>query len=72
MEEYPKTMQEFEEKFSSEQSCIDYLFRIRWPEGFRCPRCGHDKFWAMSFRVDRRTSQSRENSFTALFNNPFC
>jgi transposase-like protein len=47
MEEFPKTMQEFEETFASEQACIDYLFRMRWPEGFLCPRCGYEKFWAM-------------------------
>jgi len=26
--------------FSTEKSCRDYLIRLRWPEGFRCPRCG--------------------------------
>lgn len=26
--------------FSSEQACIDYLFRKRWPWGFKCPFCG--------------------------------
>ncbi len=26
--------------FSSEQACIDYLFRKRWPWGFMCPFCG--------------------------------
>jgi len=58
-------MQEFEEKFSSEQSCIDYLFRIRWPEGFRCPRCGHEKFWAMSRGLYRCTSCDLQTSVIA-------
>lgn len=26
--------------FSSEQHCVSYLFRKRWPHGFRCPFCG--------------------------------
>ncbi|SDP36777.1 transposase [Desulforhopalus singaporensis] len=26
--------------FSSEQACVAYLFRKRWPWGFRCPFCG--------------------------------
>lgn len=26
--------------FSSEQACIVYLFRKRWPWGFKCPFCG--------------------------------
>lgn len=45
MEDYPKTFQEFEEWFSSEKACREYLFRIRWPMGFYCPRCGHSKGW---------------------------
>jgi transposase-like protein len=46
MEDYPKTLQEFEEWFSSEKACREYLFRIRWPMGFCCPRCGYNKGWA--------------------------
>jgi hypothetical protein len=26
--------------FSSEQACVAYLFRKRWPWGFKCPFCG--------------------------------
>lgn len=65
MEEYPRTVQEFEEKFASEQACIDYLFRIRWPEGFRCPRCGHEKFWALKRGLYRCTSCDLPTSITA-------
>ncbi len=45
METYPKTLMEFETNFSSEESCRDYLFHLRWPRGFRCPHCNHDKAW---------------------------
>jgi transposase-like protein len=45
MEYYPKTLSEFETRFSTEQACRDYLYQLRWPDGFRCPRCGHDKVW---------------------------
>lgn len=45
MEDYPRTLAEFEQRFSTEASCRDYLYRLRWPDGFRCPRCGHMKFW---------------------------
>lgn len=31
---------EFERMFSTEESCREYLVRLRWPEGFCCPRCG--------------------------------
>ena len=45
MEDYPTTMLEMEERFGSEADCRAYLFRLRWPEGFRCPQCRHGKYW---------------------------
>jgi len=32
---------EFQQRFSSEEDCIEYLIQQRWPEGYRCTRCGH-------------------------------
>jgi len=43
--DYPGTFQEFREWFPDEQSCLDYLVLLRWPDGFRCPGCGGDRFW---------------------------
>jgi len=40
-------MTEFEAQFRSEEACREYLFRLRWPEGFRCPRCGQTKTWPL-------------------------
>jgi len=45
MEDYPKTLSEFEGRFSSEESCRDYLYNLRWPNGFLCPSCDHVKAW---------------------------
>lgn len=45
MEDYPRTLAEVEARFSTEEACRDYLFRLRWPDGFRCPRCSGDKAW---------------------------
>lgn len=44
-EDYPRTLVEFEERFSSEAACIDYLITLRWPEGFCCPNCGARDPW---------------------------
>ncbi len=41
-EDYPKTLMEFERRFPDETSCRRYLFDLRWPDGFICPRCGHN------------------------------
>ena len=43
--DYPRTLQEFSEWFPSQASCAEYLRRLRWPDGFRCPGCGGDKAW---------------------------
>lgn len=45
MENYPKTMLEFEKYFSNEASCREYLQQIRWQEGFICPHCDHGEYW---------------------------
>lgn len=45
MEDYPRTLMEFEQKFNTEESCREYLYRLRWPDGFRCPRCQYHKAW---------------------------
>ncbi len=38
--DYPRNRQEFDRWFSDETSCRDYVLRIRWPDGYRCFRCG--------------------------------
>ena len=43
--DYPRTQTEFEEQFSTEQACHDYLSRLRWPDGFQCPHCPGRKAW---------------------------
>ena len=45
MEDYPKNLREFDTRFSSEDACREYLFKLRWPDGFCCPRCGGNKSW---------------------------
>ncbi len=45
MEDYPRNLMEFEARFPTEESCHDYIYRLRWPDGFCCPRCGHQKAW---------------------------
>jgi transposase-like protein len=45
VEDYPRNLAEFEERFSTETACREYLARLRWPDGFHCPRCGGRKSW---------------------------
>lgn len=44
-EDYPRNWVEFERRFATENACHDYLARVRWPDGFRCPRCAGAKSW---------------------------
>lgn len=43
--EYPGTLLEFERWFRTEESCLEFLIRVRWPDGFVCPACGKAKAW---------------------------
>jgi len=40
-------MREFQRQFASEEACQDYLATCRWPEGFRCRRCGHTRAYRL-------------------------
>ena len=37
--DYPKNWTEFLDWYPDETACLNYLERLRWPEGFVCPRC---------------------------------
>lgn len=42
---YPRTLHELEDSFSTEAACREYLRRVRWPDGFQCPRCRAARGW---------------------------
>jgi hypothetical protein len=50
IEEYPRNQMDLEDKFSTEDACRNYLFRLRWPDGFTCPNCGN----AAEPKIDRK------------------
>lgn len=39
--DYPRTWSQFLEWFHDESVCLTYLEKLRWPDGFICPRCGN-------------------------------
>jgi transposase-like protein len=43
-------LSEFVPRFSTEEACREQLARWRWPEGFRCPRCGGAKAYVLAQR----------------------
>ena len=39
MDNYPKNLVELMDLFPTEESCLEYLSLIRWPDGYECTRC---------------------------------
>ena len=63
--DYPRTLQEFDEWFWSEEACASYIFRPRWPEGFRCPACHGSKGWLMATGLIRCAECKQKTSVIA-------
>src|SRR5690348_16556597 len=47
MVQRPGSLPAFEARFPDDEACARWLFGRRWPDGFRCPGCGHDKGWEL-------------------------
>lgn len=63
--DYPRTLGEFDEWFASEAACVDFLQRVRWPDGFRCPACGKAMRWTTARGQLRCGGCDRQTSPTA-------
>lgn len=64
-DDFPENLLEFEQRFSTEAACRDYLVQLRWPDGFRCRRCGHGKVWRTQRNVMVCTQCQAETSIIA-------
>ena len=65
VDEYPRTLAEFEARFDTEEACAAYLARLRWPSGFQCPRCGSAKAWPLRTGRWQCAGCGRQTSVTA-------
>lgn len=65
VEDYPRDLLELETRFSTGEACRAYLFQLRWPDGFECPRCGGRKAWPASELLWECTGCHRQISVTA-------
>ena len=60
------SLNQFIEQFGSEEQCCEALAQWRWPEGFRCPSCGHDQHCQLTHRQLRQCNRCRhQTSLTA-------
>jgi predicted RNA-binding Zn-ribbon protein involved in translation (DUF1610 family) len=51
MTDYPCSLLEFQQRFSDEAACAEYLAAARWPDGFVCPGCGSGKAWRLETKA---------------------
>ena len=48
--DYPKSLPGFQKMFPDDDACANWLFEMRWPDGFECPACGHNDCCALKTR----------------------
>jgi transposase-like protein len=61
----PKSLREFTRRFRTEADCEDFLFRVRYPEGFVCPNCDVRQGWALNGKRLTECSSGHKISLTA-------
>ena len=64
VEQYPKDFQEFLEQFKGEDDCWNYIFNLRWPEGYSCSKCNSNQYWTTKQRLIYCTSCGYQASIT--------
>lgn len=63
--DYPRTFQELLECFPDNASCLAYLERLRWPDGFVCPVCRERGGWRTAKSRWMCSACGRQTSVTA-------
>ena len=38
-------MTDFDNRFKTNEDCLAYLYKTRWPDGYKCPRCNYSDAW---------------------------
>lgn len=60
------TLLEWQERFGTEEACLGQMIRYRWPDGFICPHCGHDRgYFIGGWHIYQCTACARQVSVTA-------
>ena len=61
----PKSLREFTQRFATESDCEQFLFSVRYPNGFVCPRCGEERGWPLKGRRLIECANRHKVSLTA-------
>ncbi len=66
LQDLPRDLPTFLERFGTDQQCRACLVRARWPEGFRCSGCGHDQAYSHKKRlIEECRACGRQHSILA-------
>ncbi len=66
LQDLPRDLPTFLERFGTDEACRACLVRTRWPEGFRCSGCGHDQAYSHKKRlIEECTACGRQHSILA-------
>lgn len=60
--DFPKTVVEFQRRFATDEACLDYMVKSRWPDGFACPRCSCSAHY---WKAPRRLMQCKQCDYQA-------
>jgi transposase-like protein len=47
---FPSNLPDFQERFGTDEACAEYLFKQKWPDGFKCSECGFTEAHLLSTR----------------------
>lgn len=53
---------EWQKRYGTEQACAKALAKVRWPDGFRCPRCNETKAYYVKSRKVYQCSHCRHQA----------
>ena len=66
LQDLPRDLPTFLERFGTNEACRAYLLRARWPDGFRCSGCGHDQAYSHRKRlIEECTACGKQHSILA-------
>jgi hypothetical protein len=61
----PGSWREFIQRFRTEADCEAFLFQVRYPQGFCCPRCAATRGWRLEDRRVLECANGHKVSLTA-------
>lgn len=65
IEDYPEKFEDFLEWFGTEEDCVKYIAKLKWPDGYRCPKCNSERAWSTAKGLMHCSDCGHQTSITA-------